>query len=687
MGVVYEAVQDTPRRHVALKVISSHQASGQGIARFQQEAEILGQLRHPGIAQVYDAGSVDSGDGARPFLSMELIDGTSLTEFANDNGLDVEARLNLIADVCDAVHYAHEQGVIHRDLKPENVMVTKRGDTKVLDFGIARMTHDGSSGEGNMTVEGQIMGTLNSMSPEQLSGRVKTIDRRTDVYALGVMLYETVSGRKPHDLRNCSLTDAARIISTEPAAPLSTIEPNLRGDVSTIASKAMEKEMSRRYQTAADLGADILRFLRHEPITARPQSRLYRGRKFVQRHRPVVVGVTLAFLALLIGTGVATGQAVLAKRAQTAAEISEASTGAVTDFLIKEILTADTADNASGEGATLAGAFQRAASRIHLLDDEPLIQANIHHLLGLSFLNIGDFGSASSHFSDAFTTRTRLLGESHRDSIESLIGICSARKRIPPIDDVLPLQIRAYELARDAFGPLDEQTLTAMNNVGSLYNRMSRWEDSVTIFEPLLALLDNHEGQDETIRDQARHNYSNALSRLGRADEAETVINTAIASKTRMLGATHPSTILSELTAAVQRRQAGDPEESARRLVDLLPRIIIGYGEKHPITAISNEALAMAILDADGDMSVAADAAQAAIDIRLLSTTPDEEQLAKNYELLGRAFAEQDRRADAVSGFRESIRWYKAIDEKHPEITKIEARIRAAHSNSPEVPG
>ena len=298
MGTVYEAEQDSPRRTVALKVVRPGFASPAIVKRFTHEAQILGRLHHPGIAQVYEAGLADDG---QPFFAMEFIRGLPLDEYARRHGLDLTARVGLLARVCDAVQHAHDQGVIHRDLKPANILVEETGQPKVLDFGVARATDADLLTAAGLTQTGQLLGTPNYMSPEQVTADPAAIDHRADVYALGVILFELAAHRLPYQLENRPLAEAARLILEQDPPRLGSINPELRGDVETIVAKALEKDPARRYPSAADLAADLRRWLAHEPILARPPSALYHLRKFARRHKGLVGGVVATGVALVLG--------------------------------------------------------------------------------------------------------------------------------------------------------------------------------------------------------------------------------------------------------------------------------------------------------------------------------------------------------------------------------------------------
>ena len=301
MGVVFEAEQDNPRRTVALKVIRTGLASDSVVRRFRHESEVLGRLQHIGIADIYEAGVAETALGHQPYFAMQLIHGRSLIDFAKEHRLDTRARLDLIARVCDAVGYAHQRGIIHRDLKPANILVDASGQPKVLDFGVARVT-DGELTIATMqTATGQMVGTLPYMSPEQLSGKSDDVDTRSDVYSLGVSLYELLAEKLPYRVTDCTLPEAARIIAQVEPKHLSTIDRRFRGDVDTIVLKALQKDREQRYQSVAEFAADIRRYLVDEPVQARPPSAMYQLRKFARRNKGLVGGVMGVFIALVVG--------------------------------------------------------------------------------------------------------------------------------------------------------------------------------------------------------------------------------------------------------------------------------------------------------------------------------------------------------------------------------------------------
>ena len=323
MGVVYLAEQAGTGRAVALKIIRPGFASPSFLRRFEHEAQVLGRLRHPGIALVHEAGVHQDAAGRFPYIAMEYVKGPTLTEYARRAKLDTRQKLELLIKICDAVQHAHQKGVIHRDLKPGNVLVdeTTDGQPKILDFGVARLTDADVRTTTLKTDMGQLLGTVQYMSPEQASGDPHAIDTRSDVYALGVIGYELLTGALPYDLDDAMILDAVRIIQEVEPRPLSAIDRVFRGDLDTILSMTLDKDKTRRYQSAAALADDIRRYLRDEPITAHRPSALYQVRKFTRRNRTLVGSATVLLVFLVSGIIITSWLAVAATRARAAAQL------------------------------------------------------------------------------------------------------------------------------------------------------------------------------------------------------------------------------------------------------------------------------------------------------------------------------------------------------------------------------
>ena len=304
MGTVYEAMQQSPRRIVALKVMRPGLTSPSAWRRFLNESQILARLHHPGIAQVYEAGTHDEGGASIPFFAMEFVPGAmTIIEYARSRSLDTTQKLELFAQVCDAVHHGHSKGIIHRDLKPANILVDSSGRLKIIDFGVARATDADLVVTTQQTSAGDLVGTVQYMSPEQVAGDARDIDPRSDVYSLGVVLYELLAGRPPHDLAGKPVTEALRIIREETPQRISRMDPSLRSDIESIVHAALQKDRVLRFQTADDFRQNIQRYLRDEPLSIRKPSLGYvartQARSFVRRHRLVALLGAAAAGALL----------------------------------------------------------------------------------------------------------------------------------------------------------------------------------------------------------------------------------------------------------------------------------------------------------------------------------------------------------------------------------------------------
>lgn len=312
MGVVYVARQERPRRTVALKLIRPGFATATLLKRFENEADVLGRLHHPGIAHIYEAGTADTGLGPQPYFAMELVEGPPLVEYCR--GATVREKVGLVAKICRAVEHAHQRGVIHRDLKPANILVDRTGQPKVLDFGVSRATTRDPSTSMMETRAGQLVGTLPYMSPEQVVGDPNDIDTRADVYALGVILYQLLTGRLPHELASLSVPEAARVIADGTPERLARHDSAYRGDLDTMVSRAMAKERHRRYQSAAEFADELERFLSGRPIEARRDSTLYVAGKHLRRHWALATGSACAVLLLALFAVMAARQAAANRR-------------------------------------------------------------------------------------------------------------------------------------------------------------------------------------------------------------------------------------------------------------------------------------------------------------------------------------------------------------------------------------
>jgi len=319
MATVYAALQPQPRRTVALKVMKPDAAETHSTRRFRRESEILARLRHPSIAQVYDAGTYEHAGRTWPYFVMEYIAGAkTILEYVAQKQLNRRDRLKLFVSVCRAVEYGHQHRVLHRDLKPGNILIDQSGRLKIIDFGVASAPDLRVKDATMDTEDGRLVGTIQYMSPEQVASTPQDLDRRSDVYALGVLLYKLMTGAFPHDVEGRHVYEAVRIIREEEPVRPGKRNPELRGDLETIIMRAIAKSRSQRYRSAGELAADIVRFLNKQPIRARPARRLYRLRLYLQRHRAAVVTIAATMAVVLAAAGI-TAWALLQRNAAPSA--------------------------------------------------------------------------------------------------------------------------------------------------------------------------------------------------------------------------------------------------------------------------------------------------------------------------------------------------------------------------------
>lgn len=706
MGSVYLAEQDKPRRPVALKLIRPGLMSARMLRRFEHESEMLARLQHPGIAQVYEAGTADTGEGPQPFFAMEYIRGQSLTDFCRERHLSPPDRLALFTKVCDAVQHAHQHGVIHRDLKPANILVHAdaastdhaAAQPKVLDFGIARSTESDIGGVTMQTEAGQLIGTVPYMSPEQISGDPRAIDTRSDVYTLGVILYELLAGTLPHRVSDKTLPEAIRTISTDEPPALSSLNRALAGDIQTIVGKAMEKDRARRYQSASELASDIQRFLRDEPILARPPSRAYLFRKFAARNRALVAGAGFGAIALVGGSIATATQAIRASRERDRAQIEADFAKSANEFLTS-MMSAANPDNDNSREMTVREMLDRAEES--LSRDEvggitsPRVAMSLHGTLSNTYRSLGFpekaveqaklaeakaiaiHGENDLEVIDARRTLALALSEAgDTEGCEKLTRACLAtlEQRLGPthiecaktrgeLGRVLLEQGRVVEaephlrsavdqLTR-ALGERDKDVLTNMDHLGLVLQRLAKFDEAENIERKGLVIRRELFGADSTVTAFSLNNLANISQKLGRNEEAADLLRQALAIRRKKLDPNHPSLLVSMTNLAVAETGLGHLDQAEPLLREAAELQARRLGPEHPktLSALGNLAY---VLEDQGKLDEAERVFRRVVDVRRKGPMTDQDTWGQ-FNNLAMLLQKKGDIAEAESIYREFL--------------------------------
>jgi serine/threonine protein kinase len=590
MGTVWMAQQSAPiRRLVALKVIKAGMDSKQVLARFEAERQALALMDHPSIARVLDAGAAPGG---RPFFVMELVKGVPLTKYCDEQRLTPKQRLELFVPVCQAIQHAHQKGIIHRDVKPSNVLVALydgRPVPKVIDFGIAKATGHRLTEHTAVTGFGTVVGTLEYMSPEQAELNQLDIDTRSDIYSLGVLLYELLTGSPPFtkkELEKAGMLEMLRVIReqepSKPSTKLSTADglPTLaanrgtepakltklvRGDLDWIVMKALEKDRNRRYESANGMAADVLRYLADEPVHAGPASARYRLRKFVRRHRGAVLATGIVLAVLLAGVVVSTWQAIRATRSEAAERRSATVARAINRYLIEDLLDAATPDEAQGRKITVEEVLDRAAIKVDTaFPDEPEVEAGVRLAIGRAYLSLSLYGKADPHLRRALELREVHLGVDHADTLEAMqqVGwLCAYQGKF---DEAEHLHSRALDGLRRAHGNEHPAVLAQMYNLGWVLAERHQHDRAEPIFRECFEMQRRVLGEEHPDTLETMDKLTQVIIHQSRWREAEPLANRCLEIKQRVLGDNSPATLDARRTVYMVLKVEGKWLEAER---------------------------------------------------------------------------------------------------------------------------
>src|SRR4051812_36651174 len=536
MGVVFMAEQMEPiQRTVAFKIIKPGMDTRQVIARFEAERQAVAMMDHPNIAKVLDTGTTDSG---RPYFVMELVKGVPITKYCDDKQLPLRARLELFVQVCQAVQHAHQKGIIHRDIKPNNVLVAEYDDhaiPKVIDFGVAKAIAQKLTERTMFTEFGQVLGTMEYMSPEQSKFNQLDIDTRSDIYSLGVLLYELLAGSTPVEgkrLKNAAFDEMLRIIrEEEPPTPsmrltgsatLPSIAANrqidparlskdVRGELDWIVMKALEKDRNRRYEPAAGFAADIDRHLQDEPVEAGAPSAIYRFRKFARRNKAALVSSAVVAAALFLGLVGTTWEAIRATHAERIAKSEAAISQAVNGFLDRDLLGQahpyvpyDRYKEPRGE-LKLATVLDRAAENLDgRFPDQPLVEAALRETIGSTYNLLGHADRSIPHLKRAAELRRIHLGEEHPMTLESMAELGFVT------DDPF-LCARVLEIRRRVLGNDHPDTRDSMFYLGMVLREKGEIARSVVLLRDCVEAERKARGEDDAITAYTIHCLASTL--------------------------------------------------------------------------------------------------------------------------------------------------------------------------------
>jgi len=562
-GVVYMAEQEKPiRRRVALKIIKLGMDTKQVIARFEAERQALAMMDHPNIARVFDAGATDTG---RPYFVMELVKGIPITEYCDKNNLDTRQRLDLFIDVCKAVQHAHQKGIIHRDIKPSNVMITLHDGKpvpKIIDFGIAKATQHRLTEKTFFTEYRQFIGTPEYMSPEQAEMTGLDVDTRSDIYSLGVLLYELLTGTTPFEgdkLRSAAYDEIRRIIREDeppkPSTRLNTlgdaltdvakhrhVQPNqlckiVCGDLDWVVMKALEKDRTRRYETANEFAADIGRHLGDEPVVAGPPSTAYRLRKFVRRNRAPVTSILAVLLVLIAGIVVSTIFAIEQTRARAEAERQGKRSQAVTAFITNDILASVMRGHDGSGDVTMRSALSAGAAKIgDRFESEPLTEASIREALGNTYRRLGEYEAAGPQLERAYQIRREEIGEVTPETLQSMRHLSRLYLAQERYDEAQSLLIRTLEGRQSVLGEEHPDTLASMSDLASVYYYQGQYDKANPLLVKAMEIGRRVLGEDDLQNQISMGWLARVYREQGRNEQAEPLYVEMLESRRRIFG-------------------------------------------------------------------------------------------------------------------------------------------------------
>jgi eukaryotic-like serine/threonine-protein kinase len=680
MGEVWLAEQKTPiHRTVALKLIKAGMDTKAVVARFESERQALALMDHPNIAQVYDAGSTPEG---RPYFVMEYVPGLPITEYCDKHRLTMKERLELFMQVCEGVQHAHQKAIIHRDLKPSNVLVVEQDNKavpKIIDFGLAKATAQRLTDKTLFTELGVLVGTPEYMSPEQADHREQNIDTRTDVYSLGVILYELLVGVLPFEtkaLRAAGLDAVLRVIrEQEPPKPSTKVrsmgegstaaaekrreEPrtfarHLQGELDWITLKALEKERARRYGSAAEFSADISRYLRSEPVLAGPATKGYLIKKYAARHR---VGMAAATTVVLLVIGFVVTQAVELHRIRLERDRANRERDRatrITDFMTSMFKVSDP-NEARGNSVTAREILENASTEIETgLAKDPELQAQMMSVMGSVYSNLGLYPRAELLLQSAVGIQQRVLGPESPETLKSMAALAWTIYREGRLAEAETLERQGIEAERRVTGPESQDTLTSMHRLAYILDEEGQYPEAEKVERETLDIRLRVLGPDHPETLMSTDNLANILEDEGRYAEAEKLQQETLDIRRRVLGREHLQTLdsMTNLGSILHAEgNTAEAEELYREALDGYRRVL---GPEHTGTLVSMNNLASVLRD-EGHDTEAEKLDRETLDIRRRVLGPEHPHTLVSQNNLAEDLRDEGRYVEAEKLDRETL--------------------------------
>lgn len=690
MGIVYGGRQEEPiQRDVAVKVVRAGLFAPTLLARFEVERRTLASLDHPGIAHVFDAGSTEEG---LPWVAMERVRGQPLTQFCNDRGLSLRERLTLFQQVLAAVQHAHQKAVVHRDLKPSNVLVVDVDGVpfpKVIDFGVARVTSDALEAAPARTAVGTVVGTLEYMSPEQAISPGKGVDTRSDIYSLGVMLYELLTGALPFPgdaLRSATPGELERILGdTEPptasrrvatspgiaamssrAGPMTParLSRALRGDLDNILGMALRKDPAQRYQSAAEFREDLQRYLEGRPVRARPATLTYRTRRFVGRHKAGVFG-TAATVALLVAvTGIFTGR--LADE-RDRARMESATAEEVSSFMQRLFEVSDPSE-ALGEAVTARELLDAGADYVEGgLSGQPEVQARMMRVIGDAYRGLGLLEQAHPLLKAALERHLELYGPDHGEVAASQIGLGHLLTALGDPVAAEALHREALATRRQLHGPDHPAVAGALGALARTLEEKADVPEAEERYREAIDLSLRHLPPDHPDVALLQVRLGAMLRLHGRFDEAEPLLREGLAAQRAHHGDRHPRLATGVRHLGALLREQGDYQESAALYQEAVAIRRALLGDDHPDLAATLSSYGL-LLRMMGESDLAIAALREAVDIVERTYQEPHPHLGHSLHNLALELGRAGRRDEARALFERAVQVHElALPQGHPD--------------------